>query len=260
MKWYPVATLLSVVFLFSSCAVFKPSKELEIAPAAKTAEISNLLSALQTQNKTLKNFKGIGKIKRWQDGIIQVDQRLAWIGAKPFKLSIAVLVSGYPALKMATDGKWLYYLETLGQDTNFKKILTSDPSLQNIISIPITTSDVVTLLGGGIPIHEFNSVELIEDNADTGYVLVLKERWWGLREKIYVNESGSQVRQIDVFHRSGSLKYRAELENMQSVDGYEVPFRLRLTNDEGADFQLEVDQCWANLDLPDSVFVLAPPD
>ncbi len=260
MKWYRVIILLAAAFLFSSCAVFKPSKELEITPAAKTTEIRNLLSTLQTKNDTLKNFKGIGKIKIWQNGIIKVDQRLAWIGEKPVKLSIAVWVSGYPAIKLAADGKWLYYLETHGQDKVFKKIPASDPSLKEIISIPITSSDIVMLLAGGIPIREFNSVDLIEEKAGNGYVLVLKERWWGIREKIYFNESRSQVRQIDVFHRSGSLMYRAKIENMQSVTGYQVPFRLRLTNNEGADFQLDVDQYWANVELPASVFVLAPPE
>jgi hypothetical protein len=47
---------------------------------------------------------------------------------------------------------------------------------------------------------------------------------------------------------------------MQSVTGYQVPFRLRLTNNEGADFQLDVDQYWANVELPASVFVLTPPN
>ena len=71
MKWYRVIILLSVGFLFSSCALFKPSKELKITPAVKANEIRNLLSTLQAQNNTLKNFKGIGKIKLWQNGIIQ---------------------------------------------------------------------------------------------------------------------------------------------------------------------------------------------
>jgi len=260
MKWYRVIILLTVGFLFSSCAFFKPSRELEITPAARATEIRNLLSTLQTKNDTLKNFKGIGKIKLWQNGIIQVDQRLAWIGEKPVKLSIAVWVSGFPAIKLAIDGKWLYYLETQGQDTVFKKFRASDPSLKKIISIPITSSDIVMLLAGGIPIRKFNSVDLLEEKAGNGYVLVLKERWWGVREKIYLNASRSQVRQIDVFDRSGSLMYRAKIESMQRVNGYEVPFRIRIADKQGADFQLDVDQYWANIDPPTSAFVLAPPE
>jgi hypothetical protein len=122
MKWFRFIILLTAVFLFSSCAFFKPSKELEIIPAEKATEVRNLLSVIQSKNDTLKNLKGIGKIKVWKNGIIQADQRVAWIGEKPVKLSIAVLVSGYPAIKLATDGKWLYYLETRGHDTVFKKI------------------------------------------------------------------------------------------------------------------------------------------
>ena len=121
MNWYRVIILLTAAFLFSSCAYLKPSKELEFIPAEKAAEIRSLLSALQSKNDTLINFKGIGKIKVWKNGIIQVDQRVAWIGEKPVKLSIAVLISGYPAIKLATDGKWLYYLETRGHDTVFLK-------------------------------------------------------------------------------------------------------------------------------------------
>jgi hypothetical protein len=260
MKWYRVIILLTAAFLFSSCAVFKPSKELEIIPAEKATEVRDLLSALQSKNDTLKNFKGIGKIKVWQNGIIQVDQRVAWIGEKPVKLSIAVLISGYPAIKLATDGKWLYYLETRGHDTVFKKIPASDPSLDNIISIPIKSSDIVMLLAGGIPLRKFHSVDLTEDKAGNGYVLVLKERWWGIRQKIYFGESGTQVRQIDIFDRSGSLKYRAEIENMRSVTGYQVPFRLKLSTGEGADFLLDIDRYWVNVELPTSVFVLAPPE
>ena len=68
MKWYRVIILLTAGFLLASCAFFKPSKELEITPAAKAPEIRNLLATLQTKNDTLKSFKGIGKIKLWKNG------------------------------------------------------------------------------------------------------------------------------------------------------------------------------------------------
>jgi hypothetical protein len=260
MKWYRVITVLTAAFLFSSCALFKPSKELEIIPAEKAPEVRNLLSAIQSKNDTLKNFKGIGKIKVWQNGIIQVDQRVAWIGEKPVKLSTAVLISGYPAIKLATDGKWLYYLETRGDDTVFKKIAASDPSLKNIISIPITSSDIVMLLAGGIPLRKFDAIDVIEDESGNGFALVLKAKWRGIQEKIYFDESGSQVRQIEIFNRSGALQYRAEIENLRSVSGYQVPFRLKLSTGEGADFLLDINRYWVNVELPASAFVLAPPE
>jgi hypothetical protein len=260
MKWYRIIIPLITALFISSCAVFRPARELEITPAEKVNKVRDLLSVLKTKNNSLRNFKGIGNIQIRQNGRLQLDQRVAWIAEKPVKLSIAVLISGFPAVKLATDGKWLYYLEVHGQDTIFRKIPASDPSLKKLISIPIPSSDVITLLAGQIPLPEFDSAALIEEKAAPGYVLVLKEKWWGVRQKIYYDESTSAVRQVDVFHRSGSLKYRAEIESMQWINGFQVPLRLRLLTHDGADCLLNIDRYWANVDPPPSVFVLTPPN
>ena len=259
MKWYRFIILLTGILFITSCAFFKPSQELEITPATRATEIRNLLATLQTQNDTLNTFKGLGKIQLWQNGNIQVDQRVAWIGEKPVKLSIAVWVSGHPAIKLVTDGQWLYYLETHGQETVFRKISARDPNLKQLISISITASDIVTLLSGGIPMREFNAVNMIEEKTGNGYIIVLKERWWGIRQKIYFDANRSHVHQIELFDRSGALLYRAEVENRQAISGYQVPFWLKITNNKGADFQLTVDRYWANINPPPAAFILAPP-
>ncbi|MGD8472295.1 MAG: hypothetical protein PVJ82_12935 [Desulfobacteraceae bacterium] len=259
MKWYRIIIPLITALFISGCAVFRPAIELEITPAGKVNEVRDLLLVLETKNDSLKNFKGIGNIQIRQNGRLQLDQRVAWIGEKPLKLSIAVLISGYPAVKLATDGKWLYYLEVHGQDTAFQKFQASDPSLKKLISIPIASSDVITLLAGQIPMPEFDSASLIEEKAPPGYVLVLKKKWWGVRQKIYYDQSLSEVRRVDVFHRSGSLKYRVEIERMQSISGFQVPLQLRLLTHDGADCLLNIDRYWVNVDVPPDVFVLTPP-
>ena len=260
MKWYRIITPLIAALFISGCAVFRPARELEITPADKVNKVRDLLSVLKTKNDSLKNFKGIGNIQIRQNGRLQLDQRVAWIGEKPVKLSIAVLISGYPAVKLATDGKWLYYLEVHGQDTTFQKFKASDPSLKKLISIPIPSSDVITLLAGQIPMPEFDSASLIEEKATPGYVLILKEKWWGVRQKIYYDQSISEVRQVDVFHRSGSLKYRVKIERLQSINGFQVPSQLRLLTQDGADCLLNIDRYWVNVDPPPDVFVLTPPN
>jgi hypothetical protein len=260
MKWYQVIVPLVAASFITSCAVFRAAPELEITPAEKAGMVRDLLSALKVQNNSLRNFKGIGNIRIRQNGHMLLDQRVAWIGENPAKLSIAVLVSGYPAVKLATDGKWLYYLEIAGEDTKFRKIPTSDPSLEKLISIPIPSSDVISFLAGRIPIPEFDQAILTVENATPGYILILKERWWGVRQKIYYNPSLSEIRQVDVFYRSGALKYRAVIENLQWINGFQVPLRLRLLNPEGADCQLDIDRYWANVDPSPDVFVLTPPN
>ena len=259
MKWYQIIIPLVAVFFITSCAVFRPARELEITPPDKINKVRDLLSALKIQNDSLRNFKGIGNIQIRQKGHLLLEQRVAWIGEKPDKLSIAVLISGYPALKLAMDGKWLYYLEVAGQDTKFGKIASSDPSLEKLISIPISSSAVIMLLAGQIPMPEFDQAAVIEEKAPFGYVLVLKDWWWGIRQKIYYNSGLSGIRQVDVFHRSGELKYRVKIESMQRINGFQVPQRLRLYNRDGSDCQLDIERYWANVDLPPDVFVLVPP-
>ena len=258
MKWYRIIPHLVVFVLLISCAVFRPTRELEITPADKANEVRDLLSVLETKNASLRNFKGVGNIKISQKADFYLDQRVAWVAERPVKLSIAVLVSGYPAIKLATDGEWLYYLETRGSQTEFKKIRASDPSLKQIISIPIASSDVVLLLAGCIPMPEFDSVDFIKEDATPGFVLVLKERWWGVRQKIFFDEN-RRIYRIDVFQRSDALKYRAGIERIKNIDGFDVPFRLKLSTDDGNDFQLDIERCWVNVNLPPSAFVLTPP-
>jgi hypothetical protein len=259
MKWYRIITPLIAALFISGCAVFRPARELEITPADKVNQVRDLLSVLKTKNDSLKNFKGIGNIQIRQNGRLQLDQRLVWIAEKPLKLSIAVLISGYPAVKLATDGKWLYYLEIHGQDTTFRKYQASDPSLKKLISIPIPASDVITLLAGQIPLPKFDSASLIEEKAPPGNVLVLKEKWWGVRQKIYYDQRISEVRRVDVFHRSGSLKYRVEIERLQSISGFMVPLQLRLLTHDGVDCLLNIDRYWVNVNPSPEVFVLTPP-
>ena len=260
MKWYRIIPHLVVAVLLIGCAALRPARELEIIPADKVNEVRDLLSAIRIKNDSLRNFKGIGNIKLSQKGHFYLDQRVAWIGEKPLKLSIAVLVSGYPAIKLATDGEWLYYLETHDDKTEFKKIRSSDPNLKNIISIPISSSDVLLLLAGCVPLAAFDAVDFIKEEAGNGFVLILKEKWWGIRQKIFYDENGLRVYRIEVFQRSGALLYRAEMERFGTVDGFEVPFRLELSTDSGNHFQLDIERCWVNIEVPPSAFVLVPPE
>jgi hypothetical protein len=220
----------------------------------------NLISTLAAQNNQLKNFKGIGTIKVWNHGKVQIDERVAWIGSQPLKISIAVLISGYPAVKLSSDGEWFYYLESQGDQSYFKKIQTTNANLKRLISIPIGSSDVITLLTGRVPIREFHQAQLRGDASGDGYVLILRKRWWGIIEKIYIDESKSRVRQIEMYDRGGSLAYRASFEKFKDIQGYRVPFRLSISNDDGADCRLEIDRYWADITVSPSMFVLTPPE
>jgi hypothetical protein len=161
---------------------------------------------------------------------------------------------------MTSDGEWFYYYEARPDRPLYKKIPATDASLKRIISIPVKAGDIIQLLAGRVPLREHHSAFLERQDSGAGYVLVLKRRWWGVVEKILFNEDRTRVRQVEFYNRSGSLIYLAQFDEMQTVKEYRVPSRLILSNAEGADFQLDVERYWADVDVSSSMFVLNPPE
>lgn len=252
-----IFSLVAAFFLFSSCAnltgrITKKSSD--------HVEAVNLLSSINNKNQNLKTFKGIGTIKLWHNSNQRINERIAWAGADPSSLRIVVLVSRHPAIKFSTDGNFLYYLDLTTKPPVFKKIRSTDARLDRLVSIPIRSSDVVSLLSGRIPIYNYTSANLIKNTLNKGYILVLKKRWRGVMEKIYLNDNKSDIQKIEIFNPDGSLKYRATFKTMQYIKGYHVPLKLVISNDDGTGFTLDIERYMADAAVSPSMFVLAPPE
>ncbi len=254
-----VTLIVVVAVLLAGCSSLS-RKTSETDDLAALAEARMVLPTLSSKNANLMNFKGIGNIKVRQNGKIRIDERIAWIGSKTVKLSIVVLISGLPAVKIANDGKWFYYYEARQNEPIYKKIPATDATLQRIVSIPIKISDIIQLLAGRAPIREHHSASLYRQSSGTGYVLILKKRWWGIVEKVFLCEDKAQIQQIEFFNRSGELIYRASFDQMQIIRNYQVPSRLSISNGEGITLQLEIQQYLADVPVSPSMFVLNPPD
>ena len=119
---------------------------------------------------------------------------------------------------------------------------------------------MLSLLAGRVPIRDHHSAVLEQQEAKPGYVLVLKKRWWGVTEKIYLDQSKTHAQQVEFYNRSGSLIYRARFDEMQRIKEYLVPARLSITNGIDADFELDVNGFWADVAVTPSMFVLNPPN
>ena len=248
---------------FTGCSSFTAGLSREKQPppdAAAMAQANAVVSYLSHQNAGLSSFKGKGKITVRQQGRLKFKETVYWVGSENDKISIVLLVGGYPAVKMASDGKWFYYYEVSEGDPIYRKIDASDASLKRIISISIKTDDVLSLIAGRVPIREYHRAVLEQQKARPGYVLVLNKRWWGVAEKIYLDQTKTQVEQVEFFNRSGSLIYRARFDEMQAVKDYRVPARLSITNGTDADFELEVHAYWVDVAVTPQMFVLKPPE
>ncbi len=254
-----VMCLLSAAVLLAGCASLSrpPADPLE---AAARDEAQAVISFLSYQNRELRNYKGIGKIKVRQNQITRIDERIAWVASETTKLNIVVLVSGHPAIKMASDGKWFYYYEARPGKPIYKKIPASDSNLKRVTTIPIKTSDIIHLLAGRVPLREHHSAILQRSASGHGYVLVLSRRWWGVTEKIFLDENKDRVHHAEFYDRTGSLVYRAGFDKMQSIGGYQVPASLSITNGDDLDLQFVVNRYWTDVDVSATMFVLNPPE
>lgn len=253
-------TILLAFFMGCSSITAGLSREKQEPPdAAARAETQAVLSILSSLNAGLNHFKGKGRIKVWQKGKLKLKEKVYWVGSENSKISIVLLIGGYPAVKMASDGKWFYYYEVGEGEPIYRKIAASDASLKRIISISIQTDDVLSLIAGRVPIREHHRAILEQQEAKPGYMLVLKKRWWGVAQKIYLDQTKTQAQQVEFYNRSGSLIYRARFDEMQSVKGYRVPARLSITNGTDANFELDVNEFWTDVTVRPSMFVLKPP-
>jgi hypothetical protein len=255
-----MTALSGVLVLIAGCGSLGTGISQKPENAAARAEAQMVISNLRNQNRGLRNFKGIGKIKIDQNQITRIDERIAWIASETDKINIVVLVSGHPAIKMASDGKWFYYYEVRTGEPIYKKIPASDSNLKRFTSIPIKTSDIIHLLAGRVPLREHHDAILERPDFGKGYVLILGRRWWGVTEKIFLDETKRTVDRSEFYSRSGSLIYSVRFDEMQTIGDYRIPSALRITNGDDIDLQLVVSRYWADVDVSAPMFVLQPPD
>jgi hypothetical protein len=223
------------------------------------SQARNTLLMLDHVNGELNTFKGVGKLKLWNKDASQVAERVAWAGAAPASLSMVLLISGHPGPRLATDGNYLYYLDLRNIKKPFRKIRESDASLEKILSLPITSGDIIELLRGRVPLCKYTSAVLVPEPGGKDYVLVLGEKRRGVIEKIYLTGDPKSAYKIEVFKGKGRLRYRAELKNLRHIQGFHVPGRLDVSNDTGDGFSLQIDRYLANVSVSPSMFVLKPP-
>lgn len=224
----------------------------------QTSEIEKTISLVQSKNHHLKTFKGIGSIALSNAGGTQ-HFRIAWSGSKPGKLRAVILVAGQPAETFATDGEFLY-LSSHSLRHSFIKKRTTDASLKKLLLIPIKTSDIIKLLTGSVPIYAYDDARLESNESENEYVLTLKKRWYGVVEKIFFDKTMETIYKIETFDSWGKLVYSAEMSRMQTINKYQIPFAISITNDKNVSVKLTMDRYWADIQVSPSMFVLVPPE
>ncbi len=248
-------TLIAILFTLS-CSTLKsvdyPPVESENNHAGK------VLAILENQSNTPHTFKGIGKL-RIVDREKSIATRIAWIGSKPEKIFIQSLNPlGQPLETFSYDGKHIYFLSSIMKNRFYKR-RSSNPNMEKIISIPIKAGDVLSFLSGSVPLYKHKTAILEKEESQEGYVLALKKKRRKIVEKIYFNSSKTDVLKVELFDSSGILLYRMVFDKMQNIEGYSVPLRLTISNDDHVNITLDIERYWADVPVDSSVFELSDP-
>ncbi|MEZ4604323.1 MAG: hypothetical protein R2861_13275 [Desulfobacterales bacterium] len=89
------------------------------------------------------------------------------------------------------------------------------------MGVSIRASEVITLLAGGVPVYEYDSVSMETSESSGQETLVFRKRWLGVVEKIFFRER--PLKKVEVF-RWGNTIYQATLNDVRPVDGRSAVF------------------------------------
>jgi len=269
------------IFFISSCTSLSHRISEESKGSYSPSETKAIISVLKSQNLTLTTIKGVGKITFLEKEEKGMTARIAWVASTPDKIRISLSsVTGHPMVSIASDGQWFYFVSHASGD--FYKKRPTNLNMKRFFSISIKIEDIVNIMFGRIPVVEYHSADLMEDRSIWGRsdkdvestevsslnkdikgnknssVLLLKNKWGNIREKIYLNDR-LDAQKVEMLDSAGALMYRLELIKIQEIKSYRVPYRLKVSNDDRAGFQLDMDRYWADAAVSPSVFTLIPP-
>ncbi len=227
-------------------------------------EVSNLnrlealsrIDRLLEKNRALLPYKGIGQM--WflgPEGNWSI--RGAWVGAPPGRFRVEALgLTGQPLAKLICDKRSCSFL--FSENGCFKEVKRNEKSLKPLTGVAVDVDDLVLLLGGGVPVYPHDSA-WIEPAEGGGEVLVLRQRWGGIVEKLFFSPGGDRIDRIEIYGFTG-LRYQAEIGPVLTGQSDLLPEFVRIVNDEKAGMQIMAERGWTEAVLPEDVFVPKLPD
>lgn len=263
LKWIIIFLIISL--FLSGCSRFAGVIRDSSAPLDSThtltgdvSEIREIIVTLKNKNENLKVLKGLGKIRIWNKEGKRI-ARAAWTGSKSGNFRIEILTAtGQPVASLATDGEYFFILSH--PERKFYRKRATDSNLEKFLSIPLKSDDVFAFLSGCVPVQDHDSASMIMDTNGDGYILILKKKWRGLIEKIYLDKNKKSAHAVEMFDINGSLVYRAEIFDVHNEAEYQLPSRIVISNDDDEGFQLDIEKYWVNVPVSPSLFRLLPPE
>lgn len=227
--------------------------------AYENEAVRRLMLQAQTANAGMEGVKGLGRITLAVDGSERIYERTAWVGAEPGRLRFVFRApTGMPVFSMSCDEQWVTALNHSDGDYYHRRI--GGGSLSRFLPVPVTCQDLYGLLLGRPPAVTHDSVR-VDDRAPpdrAGVTLLLQRRFGVTVGRLHLAADSGELRLVELLDRQGNPRYEARLEDRQTVDGYRLPTRIRLSGPDGG-LTVEAQRLWTAAGVSASLFRIAPP-
>lgn len=241
-----------VALLLSGCALTKPSYMHD----AKTNEALTILQQIEKINQEIKSCKGSGWItianKKESKKF-----RMAWAASFPDKIRLTLLSAGHPVETILADGKSVIFVSHTGKHTT-KRINSANPSLKDVVSIPVTVQDILSIFAGKVPIGKFDTAAIAQISYSaqfTDTMLILKKRWSGESQNIVVN-SANQVLSFSLVNENRRLLHSVFNEAYKTFDSFLIPSKVKVRDSEGRTIDFEMTAYQPNIPIRPDMFIL----
>jgi len=129
-------------------------------------------------------------------------------------------------------------------------------NMKRFLSVSITPHDLFMLISGRPPLAQRPDLRLRFQRSEGEILLTVTETWGRVIQKIWLHDSGTRVKRLEMYKLGGGLRYRVMFDNVRKVEDFEIPHVVTVSTPDHKTFRLKIRRLWVNTLNPEEVFML----
>ncbi|MBF0411879.1 MAG: hypothetical protein HQK70_04100 [Desulfamplus sp.] len=248
-----VAVLTLIIIIFSGCSL----NQQYYSNITRKNESLDILKKIESINRDVKTSKGTGWITITDKKKQSKKFRMAWAASFPDKIRLTLLSAGHPVETILADGKSVTLISHTGKHKT-KKINSANPSLRDVVAIPVTIQDILSIFAGQVPISKFDTAQIAQISSSSQLIdtmLILKRRWNGYSQNIVLT-SDNRVASFSLLNENRRLVHSVFNEHYKEIDSFSIPVKVKIRDNEGRVIDFEMTAYQPNIEVKPDIFVL----
>ncbi len=249
----------SCFFLFSiACLIFAQACASIDYKGKHDTKAFNLAKSISNINKDIATSKGVGWLSiqdpDMRPGMV-TDFKFAWVTEPPDKIRITLISSGFPVETIVSNGKKITLFSHTGKHP-LKTYNINNPSLKDVLSIPVRIKDIILLLTGQIPVKKFEYAffENQTDN-DSAKTIILKDKSDRGIQKISI-DSANQIKKYIITDWKIKPVYKVIFHDFIKINSTIIPSKMLIQDSLNRVVSLKITKFYKNPPVKKALFTL----